>query len=80
MIKLTTEQGELYIRSGEILMMLPERGRPGCAMIYTQLFPEGLSIDMPTADIYEALLEEEGWEVEEVEEYEIEEGDGEEHY
>lgn len=80
MIKLITEQGELYIRSGEILMMLPERGRPGCAMIYTQLFPEGLSIDMPTTDIYEALLEEEGWEVEEVEEYEIEEGDGEEHY
>ena len=80
MIKLITEQGDLYIRSGEILMMLPERGRPGCAMIYTQLLPEGLSIDMPTADIYEALLEEEGWEVEEIEEYEIEEGDGEEHY
>ena len=80
MIKLMTEQGELYIRSGEILMMLPERGRPGCAMIYTQLFPEGLSIDMATEEIYDALMNAEEWDVEEIEEYEIEEGDGEEHY
>ncbi len=80
MIKLTTEQGDLYIRSGEILMMLPERGRSGCAMIYTQLFPEGLSIDMPTEAIYQELLSAEEWDVEEVEEYEIEEGDGEDHY
>tara|TARA_S200002703_G_scaffold142112_2_gene134335 strand:+ start:1255 stop:1404 length:150 start_codon:yes stop_codon:yes gene_type:complete len=49
-------------------------------MIYTQLFPEGLSIDMPTEAIYQELLSAEEWDVEEVEEYEIEEGDGEDHY
>lgn len=80
MIKLVTEQGDLYIRSGEILMLLPERGRSGCSMIYTQLFPEGLSIDMNPEEIYAAVLEEEGWEVETVDEYEIEVEDGEEHY
>jgi len=80
MIKLVTEQGDLYIRSGEILMLLPERGRSGCSMIYTQLFPEGLSIDMNPEEIYAAVLEEEGWEVETVDEYEIEVEDGEEHF
>ena len=80
MIKLITEQGDLYIRSGEILMLLPERGRPGCSMIYTQLFPDGLSIDMEPEEIYAAVLEEEGWEVETVEEIEIEVEDGEEHF
>ena len=80
MIKLMTEQGELYIRSGEILMLLPERGRSGCSMIYTQLFPEGLSIDMEPDAIYNAVLEEEGWEVETVEEFEVEVDEGEEHY
>lgn len=80
MIKLVTEQGDLYIRSGEILMLLPERGRSGCSMIYTQLFPEGLSIDMEPEEIYAAVLEEEGWELEEVDEYEVEVEDGEEHY
>lgn len=80
MIKLITEQGDLYIRSGEILMLLPERGRSGCSMIYTQLFPDGLSIDMEPEEIYAAVLEEEGWEVETVEEVEIEVEDGEEHF
>jgi hypothetical protein len=80
MIKLATEQGDLYIRSGEILMLLPERGRPGCSMIYTQLFPDGLSIDMEPEEIYAAVLEEEGWEVETVEEIEIEVEDGEDHF
>jgi hypothetical protein len=80
MIKLTTEQGDLYIRSGEILMLLPERGRSGCSMIYTQLFPDGLSIDMEPEEIYAAVLEEEGWEVETVEEVEVEIEDGEEHF
>lgn len=80
MIKLMTEQGELYIRSGEILMLLPERGRSGCSMIYTQLFPEGLSIDMEPDAIYNAVLEEEGWEVETIEEFEVEVDEGEEHY
>lgn len=80
MIKLKTMQGDLYIRSGEILMLLPERGRSGCSMIYTQLFPDGLSIDMDPEAIYEAVLEEEGWEIETVDEYEIELEDGEEHF
>ena len=80
MIKLITEQGDLYIRSGEILMLLPERGRSGCSMIYTQLFPDGLSIDMEPEEIYAAVLEEEGWEVETVEEIEVEVEDGEEHF
>jgi hypothetical protein len=80
MIKLMTEQGELYIRSGEILMLLPERGRSGCSMIYTQLFPEGLSIDMEPDEIYEAVLEAEGWDVETIEDVEVEIEDGEEHY
>lgn len=80
MIKLMTEQGELYIRSGEILMLLPERGRSGCSMIYTQIFPEGLSIDMEPDEIYEAVLEAEGWDVETIEEFEVEVDEGEEHY
>jgi hypothetical protein len=80
MIKLTTEQGDLYIRSGEILMLLPERGRSGCSMIYTQLFPDGLSIDMEPEEIYAAVLEDEGWEVEMVEEYEVEVEEGEDHF
>lgn len=80
MIKLITEQGDLYIRSGEILMLLPERGRSGCSMIYTQLFPDGLSIDMEPEEIYAAVLEEEGWEVETIEEVEVEIEDGEDHY
>ena len=80
MIKLITEQGDLYIRSGEILMLLPERGRSGCSMIYTQLFPDGLSIDMEPEEIYAAVLEEEGWEVETIEEVEVEIEDGEEHF
>lgn len=64
MIKLKTEQGDLYIRAGEILMLLPERGRPGCSMIYTQLFPDGLSIDMTPDEILEELMGAEEWEFE----------------
>ncbi len=80
MIKLETEQGDLYIRSGEILMLLPERGRPGCSMIYTQLFPEGLSIDMTPEEIYTVVLEDEGWEIEMIEEYEVDADEGEDHF
>ena len=72
MIKLKTEQGDLYIRAGEILMLLPERGRPGCSMIYTQLFPDGLSIDMSTEEILEELNGAEEWEFELIEDDEEE--------
>lgn len=72
MIKLKTEQGDLYIRAGEILMLLPERGRPGCSMIYTQLFPDGLSIDMSTEEILEELSGAEEWEFELIEDDEEE--------
>jgi hypothetical protein len=72
MIKLKTEQGDLYIRAGEVLMLLPERGRPGCSMIYTQLFPDGLSIDMSTEEILEELNGAEEWEFELIEDDEEE--------
>jgi hypothetical protein len=72
MIKLKTEQGDLYIRAGEVLMLLPERGRPGCSMIYTQLFPDGLSIDMSTEEILEELTNAEEWEFELIEDDEEE--------
>jgi hypothetical protein len=72
MIKLKTEQGDLYIRAGEVLMLLPERGRPGCSMIYTQLFPDGLSIDMSTEEILEELSGAEEWEFELIEDDEEE--------
>jgi len=72
MIKLKTEQGDLYIRAGEVLMLLPERGRPGCPMIYTQLFPDGLSIDMSTEEILEELNGAEEWEFELIEDDEEE--------
>lgn len=72
MIKLKTEQGDLYIRAGEVLMLLPERGRPGCSMIYTQLFPDGLSIDMSTEEILEELNGAEEWEFEIIEDDEEE--------
>jgi hypothetical protein len=72
MIKLKTEQGDLYIRAGEVLMLLPERGRPGCSMIYTQIFPDGLSIDMSTEEILEELNRAEEWEFELIEDDEEE--------
>lgn len=72
MIKLKTEQGDLYIRAGEILMLVPERGRSGCSMIYTQLFPDGLSIDMTPEEILEELIEAEEWEFELIEDDEEE--------
>ena len=72
MIKLKTEQGDLYIRAGEVLMLMHERGRPGCSMIYTQLFPDGLSIDMSTEEILEELTKAEEWEFELIEDDEEE--------
>ena len=53
-------------------MMVPERGRPGCSMIYTQLFPDGLSIDMSPAEILEELTKAEEWEFELIEDDEEE--------
>tara|TARA_X000001382_G_scaffold36613_3_gene24239 strand:+ start:3885 stop:4034 length:150 start_codon:yes stop_codon:yes gene_type:complete len=49
-------------------------------MIYTQLFPEGLSIDMTPEEIYTVVLEDEGWEIEMIEEYEVDADEGEEHF
>lgn len=54
-------------------MLLPERGRPGCSMIYTQLFPDGLSIDMTPDEILEELMGAEEWEFEIIEDEEEEE-------
>lgn len=53
-------------------MLVPERGRPGCSMIYTQLFPDGLSIDMSPAEILEELTKAEEWEFELIEDDEEE--------
>lgn len=57
MIKLETPMGELFIRSSEILAVSPEVGRPGCSLIYCQLFPEGISINKTTPEIVQLIVE-----------------------
>lgn len=57
MIKLDTPMGELFIRSSEILAVTPEVGRPGCSLIYCQLFPEGISINKTTLEIVQLIVE-----------------------
>lgn len=74
MIKLNSPLGEVYLRPTEILAVMPERGRPGCSLIYTVLFPDGLSVDMGADKIVEIIMSSEYY----LEECEIEIEDDEE--
>jgi len=67
MIKLQTPLGEFYVRPTEIIAVAPERNRPGCSLIYTSLFPDGLSVDMSTLEIVGLIFDAEA-----EEEFEIE--------
>lgn len=76
MIKLQTPLGEFYVRPTEIIALSPERGRPNCSLIYTSLFPDGLSVDMSTGEIIELIFDaeaEEEFEIEFEADVEIEE-------
>ena len=80
MIKIETEQGELVITSGDVLMLLPEDGAKGSTMIFTELFPEGLLVKMAPEEIYSVVEQQSDWDVEIIEECTFDLGDGEEHY
>ena len=55
MIKLETDLGDLFIRSGEILAIMPEKNRAGCSLIYCALFTDGISINKTPIEVLELI-------------------------
>ena len=55
MIKLETDLGDLFIRSGEILAIMPEKNRDGCSLIYCALFADGISINKTPVEVLELI-------------------------
>ena len=45
LIELNTSLGPLYVRASEIHAVMPELNNPSCAMLYSVIFPNGVSID-----------------------------------
>ena len=59
MIELKTPLGQFWLRSSEVIAITHERNRPGCSIVYTQLFPDGISVDMTPLEIIELIWDEE---------------------
>lgn len=55
MLKLETPFGAIYVRSTEIMAVMPERGREDRSLVYCVIFPEGVSTDMPAQLIVELI-------------------------
>ena len=75
MLHLKTDAGDLLIASGSVLMLLPDENGEGRAMVFAEISPDGLPLAMTTDEITEAVMNAEGWDVETIDEYQIDETD-----